>query len=422
VEQQPSLFESLTAGRPVPKTDQDWLHLEIQVDSTFSPHAPIDDQSLFAGRYEIVSRLIDTVFQAGRHAIVYGERGVGKTSLANILRDKIFHKSNMVKVIKRSCTKTHDFRLMWVHALDDYSIDGKSSEQFLGKNPNPYDIYKIIDLLPRTDKPVFIFDEFDRISDKKTHPLMADTIKYLADYGSRATVVIVGVADSVAELFGGHPSIQRNVQQIRMPRMNRQELKLILLKRLPLLGLESTDLIQDWIIELSQGLPMYTHLMGQNAARAAVIRRSLAIENGDFYSSIQRCVEEADETVKEGYLTAVRSSRPTNKYKEALLACAFAQTNEKGYFNAADAAVAYSEIRKRPATIPDIARHISAFCDDDRGPALVRSGTPKSYEYRFTDPLVRPYALINGINEGLISANNQPSSASPIVAAPANSA
>ena len=28
---------------------------------------------------------------------------------------------------------------------------------------------------------------------------MADTIKYLADYGSRATVVIVGVADSVQQ-------------------------------------------------------------------------------------------------------------------------------------------------------------------------------------------------------------------------------
>ena len=30
-------------------------------------------------------RLIDAANQAGQHAIIYGERGVGKTSLANVL-------------------------------------------------------------------------------------------------------------------------------------------------------------------------------------------------------------------------------------------------------------------------------------------------------------------------------------------------
>jgi Cdc6-like AAA superfamily ATPase len=400
--EQPNLFgdfpDSLT-----PKTDQDWTKLEFQVDSTFSPHAPIDDESLFAGRTDIVFRLIDTVFQAGRHAILYGERGVGKTSLANIVRDKVFHRSKMVKVIKRSCTKAHDFRLMWVHALDDFMIEGKNSEKFLGKIPNPYDIFKILELLPKTDRPVFIFDEFDRIIDQKSLPLMADTIKYLADYDSRSTVIIVGVADSVSGLFGGHPSIQRNIQQIRMPRMTREELRLILRKRLPLLGLEMTPTVEKLIIELSQGLPMYTHLIGQNAGKAAVQRRSMTIEMTDFNQSVDRCIEEADETVKEGYLTAVRSSRPTNKYKEALLACALAKTNEKGYFSAADIAVAYSNIRKRKASVPDVARQINAFCDKDRGPALSRKGSPKSYEYRFMDPLVRPYAIIRGLNEQMFS-------------------
>jgi Cdc6-like AAA superfamily ATPase len=404
VSDQPNLFGEMTA-QPVPKTDDEWVRLEFQADSTFSPHAPIDDESLFAGRTDIIVRLIDTVFQAGRHAILYGERGVGKTSLANIVKEKVFNRSRMVKVIKRSCTKAHDFRLMWVHALDDFTIDGKSSEQFLGKNPNPYDIFKTLELLPKADRPVFIFDEFDRVIDKKSLPLMADTIKYLADYSSRSTVVIVGVADNVGDLFGGHPSVQRNIQQVRMPRMTREELRMILIKRLPLLGIQMKPRVEELILELSQGLPMYTHLMGQNAVKAAVLRRSMKVEIEDFNRSVERCIEEADETVKEGYLTAVRSSRPTNKYKEALLACALAGTNEKGYFNAASIATAYSNIRKREASVPDIARHINAFCEDERGPTLVRSGSPKSYEYRFVDPLVRPYAIIRGLNEKIFSVN-----------------
>jgi Cdc6-like AAA superfamily ATPase len=388
--------------RPTPQSEQEWEQLLFQVDDTFSPHAPIDDHSLLAGRGEVLIKLIDTIFQNGRHAILFGERGVGKTSLANTVRDRLFHKSPMVRVIKRSCTYKHNFRLMWVHALDDFTINEMTSTQFVGDNPNPYDVFKLIGSLPKTEKPVFIFDEFDRISDDETFITMADTIKYLADYGSRATIIIVGVADSVNGLFGGHPSIQRNVQQIRMPRMNDDELKVILRKRCQLLGLFMPADIEKLIVELSQGLPMYTHLIGQNAAKAAVKRRSLDIESVDFNKSLTVCIDEADETVKEGYLTAVRSSKPTNKYRETLLACALAPANQKGYFNAASVAGAYGRIRNRTASIPDISRQLSAFCEPNRGPALGRSGTPKSYEYRFLDPLVRPYTIIRGISDKMI--------------------
>lgn len=402
MDQQRDLFNQLTETPPVPKNEDDWRLLSFNVTETFSPYQPIDDQSLFAGRTDLIIRLIDTVFQNGRHAILYGERGVGKTSLANIIRDQIFHKSRMVKIVKRSCTRNHDFRLIWVHALDDYTIEGKTSSEFLGNDPNPYDIHKTIDFLPKTDRQIFIFDEFDRITNKDTFQIMADTIKYLADYGSRATIVIVGVADSVSDLFGGHPSVQRNIQQIRMPRMTEDELKSILFKRLPILGLEMSTLVEDLIIELSQGLPMYTHLMGQNAALCAVRRQSMRIEINDFNESIEICIKEADETVKEGYLKAVRSSRPTNKYKEALLACALTKTNEKGYFSAADIREPYSRIMGRDLDIPDFARQLKAFCKGDRGPALIQEGTPRSYEYRFVDPLVRPYAIIRGIADKMI--------------------
>jgi Cdc6-like AAA superfamily ATPase len=227
------------------------------VQDQFSPHAPIDDNALFGGRKKIVSRVIDTIFQRGRHAIIYGERGVGKTSLANIIKDKIFAKSRLFKVVKRNVTTKHDYRLLWVHAFDDYTLNGGDSNSFFGSDPSPYDVYRAVEGMRPNERPVIIFDEFDRISDPHTYTLMADTIKYLADYAANATVIIVGVADSVNELFGGHPSIQRNVQQIYMPRTSYDELFAILEKRLPALGMEIDDAIANRIIGLSQGLPAY---------------------------------------------------------------------------------------------------------------------------------------------------------------------
>jgi hypothetical protein len=184
--------------------------------------------------------------------------------------------------------------------------------------------------------------------------------------------------------------------------MTEVELRAILAKRLPSLGFECTTRIEDIIVELSQGLPMYTHLIGQNAAVSAVNRKSMNIEMDDFNRSIEICIEEADETVKEGYLTAVRSTKPNNKYKEALLACALASTNEKGYFATPAVRETYTRIMKKPMDIPNFARQIKEFCEPDRGPALVQSGVVRSYEYRFTDPLVRPYAIIRGIVDKLI--------------------
>jgi hypothetical protein len=59
--------------------------LSFQTGSIFTPGAPINEKDLFAGRSEQVEKIIDAVSQRGCHAILYGERGVGKTSLSNMI-------------------------------------------------------------------------------------------------------------------------------------------------------------------------------------------------------------------------------------------------------------------------------------------------------------------------------------------------
>jgi hypothetical protein len=73
-----------------------------------------------------------------------------------------------------------------------------------------------------------------------------------------------------------------------------------------------------------------------------------------------------------------------------------------GYFNAAAVREEFSKIMKRRMEIPAFARHLNEFCDVSRGPALVKEGKPKSFEYRFADALLRPYVVIRGIQDGLI--------------------
>lgn len=60
----------------------DWQHLDFEARQLFSPAAPINAADLFAGRREEIKRFISAIDERGRHVILYGERGVGKTSLA----------------------------------------------------------------------------------------------------------------------------------------------------------------------------------------------------------------------------------------------------------------------------------------------------------------------------------------------------
>lgn len=62
----------------------DWKALRAEVLETFTPGPAIMEVADFAGRKAIIQRLQDIAVERARHAIIFGERGVGKTSLANV--------------------------------------------------------------------------------------------------------------------------------------------------------------------------------------------------------------------------------------------------------------------------------------------------------------------------------------------------
>jgi Cdc6-like AAA superfamily ATPase len=387
----------------VPQTDSEWDSLDFRAADIFSPHAPIDEEQLFAGRMDLVDGLVETVFQRGQHAILYGERGVGKTSLCNILKDKIFARSKFYSVTKRSCTAQHDFRRIWSQLFDQIILpDGQYLSDSIDNNTDAYDIYRAVERMPGKLHPIFVVDEYDRVLDAATHVKMADTIKYFSDYSSKATLVIVGVARDVKELFGGHPSIERNVRQLPMPLMSMPELSKIFDKRLPDLGMTIDADVSETLIRLAQGLPGYTHLLGQNSARSAIRRRSLNIAVVDLNEALKKSIDQCDEKIKELYGNSVRSTKPRNQYQQALLACALAPIDDRGYFAAADVKAPFSAIMGKQLDIAHFARHLNEFCDPKRGPSLIRVGQPKSYQFRFADALLRPFVVIKGINDGLI--------------------
>ncbi len=393
----------------------DWDGLFWEVSRVFTPAVPISEQELFAGRARQIEKAIDAINQLGQHAVVYGERGVGKTSLANVLSSRLVSHSGEQAIAPRiNCDATDDFASLWRKVLTGITVTetrpgvgfgGVDRERTRtiadGLAAHTYSTPDAVrDLLIRLGEGrvlLVILDEFDRLTDHATRRAVADTIKALSDHVVPATIIVVGVADTVGELIAEHGSIDRSLIQIPMPRMGASELDQLLDTGTAKLGMELEPGARRRIVELSQGLPPYTHRLALHATRSAIRDRRRTITDADIRIAIEEAVDNAQQSLRDSYRKAVSSPQTGSLFGHVLLACAKATTDEFGYFAAADVRAPMSQIMGKPYEIPSFARHLNAFCLDARGCVLRRVGEKRRYRYRFSDPLMQPFVIMKGI-------------------------
>jgi len=384
-----------------------------QIARSFSPSAPIDRRA-FAGREPQIIDVLNACTQRGQHVVIFGERGAGKTSLANALVHLLGTKFVTPACGSINCDQTTTFASLWKAIFSEISTSKNNSPmgfrsgvnpedgtlaQFLPENVTPDAVRSI---LQKRDKLLIIIDEVDRIKDKTTTTLLADTIKSLSDHSVDATMVLIGVADSVDTLIAEHESVQRALIQVQMPRMSHEELNQIIDNGLEAVGMTIDQNARQRINKLSQGLPHYTHLLGLHAAQSAAAGDRLNINMEDTHQALEKALRHAQQSIADDYHRATVSSKKT-LYPQVLLASALANTDPLGYFTAADVKTPMSKIMGKDCDISKFSQHLNAFCENKRGPALQRVGVAHGYRYKFRNAIMRPYVIMKGLETGQIS-------------------
>ena len=364
----------------------------------FTPGTPVVRRDRFRGRVDQIIEIINSVAQPGTHVVVYGERGVGKTSLANVLADFLSPIWEGVRPTARiNCTTDDNFKTMWTRVLQEMGLE-VPDEWALGK-VGPDSIRRI---LQDAQSPyLVILDEFDRVEDDDSLTLMADTVKALSDHAGATRLVIVGVADSIDALIGEHESIQRAIAEVQLGRMNPKELTSIIDEGLHEVGMTITTDARRRIGRLAEGLPQYVHMLTLYAAQRALADDREEVNVDDVRDAIDKVVQK--HSLLREYQTAVQSPRPDNLFTQVLAACALTEKNRLGYFTPAAVREPMSKIMGRPYEIANFATHLSAFTQADRGAVLQRAGFPRKYVYRFRNPLLQPFALLVALSEKQIA-------------------
>lgn len=213
-----------------------------------------------------------------------------------------------------------------------------------------------------------------------------------------------GWADSVSDLIEEHESIVRCLRQIPMQRMASDELKEIIEKRLPKLGMQVRPDALAHIVSLSRGLPHYAHLFGQQSAKKALESQELTIDIKHVEAALPACIEETAQTIREEYHKATISPRRGNIYKEVLLAAALAQVDELGYFAPADLRRSLARLLDKSDVLVSLfGQHLKNLCEMDRGAILEKTGSERKYRYRFVEPMMQPFVLMQALRDGLIA-------------------
>lgn len=387
----------------------------------FNPNTPVSEKDLFLGRQVQITRVVDAIFQKGQHAIIFGERGVGKTSLSNVLADFIPHQNSRILSVRVGCTKNDSFSSVWRNLINEMALS--KSKAKIGfqpaTQPEPYsadrffpnetvsvnEVRLALNEIADIFLPIIIVDEFDRL-DGAVREQFADLIKTLSDSASIATVVLIGVGDSVIDILHDHESVSRALMQIHMPRMNRDEIKGILANGVAKIGMTIDEKVEEQISVLSKGLPHYAHLLGLHCVRYALGRMSLVIEEQDFNAAVQSAITNTIQSVVTTYNNAIRSTRKNNLFADVLLACALAPVNSLGEFAAQDVREPMRKITGKEYDIPAYAQHLNEFSESLRGEILIKSGPRRLTRYKFSDPIMQPFIIMQGIASGKIKSED----------------
>ena len=304
--------------------------------NAFRPATEVDDPNFFAGRAEQIEQLTDSLHIPGSCPIIYGGRGLGKTSLAlqamyiamgdnallNTLglEDRALDADSQFLAFFVTCTdSTKNFngltqllintaeeadfseeskgnkagrlagrtvsRKISLKAFEAESIkryEREKSRQSYKVLSRPEKLQELIRILNNSyHMPVlFIIDEIDRLVSSRG---LGSFIK--ATSGEYAKFVLVGIASNISGLLSDHRSLERSLAPVHVPPMTRSELYQITRKAEEYLAAQAIELRFDHsakrkLVEVASGYPWFVHVLGQSALMlTAEANRDLIVES-----------------------------------------------------------------------------------------------------------------------------------------------
>lgn len=335
----------------------------------FTPSQPVADRRMFAGRDAILKTIIQAIEDQRLHVVIYGERGIGKTSLLHMLTQAAGEARYIV--VYSSCGANSTFDETFRSAAADIPLLFHS-----GFAPTTAEAEKgssLADLLPKEEltpkkfgdlcakltgtRVLIILDEFDRCESGLFRRDIAELIKNLSDRLGRVQLVLAGVAADLTELVEHIPSIRRNIFALRIPKMDQAEVLQIIANGEREAGFRFDASARDFVVEVAQGSPYIANLLCHHAGNFALDQDRSDVTANDVWHAVDRTVLEFESRIGRPALLHMR--RLFDQGNGELLARAARSTT------AGDGVFGISELQTAGVTDQREAARVVAFLKDE---------------------------------------------------------
>lgn len=308
---------------------------------------PVISREQFSGRQDALSQLILAIEQQRVHVVIYGERGIGKTSLAHVFADTA--REARYLVLYGSCgtdgrfddifrTFASKIPMLYHRSVLPTTVEVEAGKHFDSLLPEggfgPREVSDLFADVVGT-RVILILDEYDRVPDANFRRDVAELIKNLSDRAARVQLVLTGVASNLDELIGFAPSIRRNVVGLPMRPLTPIEVKAVLSLGEDATGLHFSDEVIAMIATMASGSPYLVRLLGHQAGLAALKQNRTQVDESHARAAVETVLTNWNATLPRR-VQGILSRHDAQAEWPVLVAAAQAGTHSDGWFGVED--------------------------------------------------------------------------------------
>lgn len=403
------------------------------IENAFLPAREITDSKIFAGRVTAVENAFRALISEGANLAIYGNKGIGKSSLARqiikiangenelLKKHDISHEGRLdFLAVYLACGGIQDIPSLlstlltsnqclgdWIYDIPKakrviesiqpeisaavFTLSGeKKTEKISEKAISEHEIMTVFtnvaDEIAKSgiarDGLLIVADEFDQITNRSG---FATFLKSLATNVPSVRFCLVGVANDIQTLMKEHSSADRLFAgaMIDLPPMDPNELNEIIDNAEK--SIKSTITFdtsaRNSLVDFAKGHPYMIHLIGKFALRAAHVNQVKIISSQGIEDSLSEIATRNGDPILEGrYKKAVAHSFQ----REAVLK-AMAQVEERNEVYTSDAyklAIDWG--------VDNASQYVGHLVTDDYGAEIEKV---RERYYRFKDSLFRAYVM-----------------------------
>ncbi len=371
-------------------------------------------------RFGLEQTVVDALRERGRHVVIHGWTGVGKTALVEHVCQQ-----ESISFLQVECGGTFEQLMHQILNRLDISAevervdhDKRGSEggaKLLGtltgrlSHERGSDVTRatysgsiervVLDALAAAELRVLFVDNLEDLRDDDQEReglsrLMKMCSASTVRLGSAAPkLVVAGPTHVVQKMLLSDQAAARRTQGIEILRMNREEIEQILVRGQEKLAMEFDQGCRDQIVAYSGGFPYYAHLYALQCSRTALKQRSPYMTAQTFEEALEAILKSCSARLTEAYSGAIRG-RGQPLLREGVLAALTA--TDQAEVSAAEVQQAFLKLHpqyERVERVRFVGRLLREFRDahsiledawlDDGGRG-----------YRFRDPLMRVYVQL----------------------------